>query len=128
MISDEHPNWFDSDDEELVKTIADHVAAAIRAVQLREESARQAQRLSLAADIAKLLAAEQTTEGALRVAALAVHGRANYDAVMAITVLEESAEQLVVADVGADRDGFAGMRRPIGTGITARTVASGSRR
>jgi signal transduction histidine kinase len=125
VISDEHPNWFDSDDEELVKTIADHVAAAVRAVQLREESARQAQRLSLAADIAKLLAAEQTTEGALRVAALAVHERANYDAVMAITVLEESAEQLVVADVGADRDGFAGMRRPIGTGITARTVASG---
>ena len=125
VISDEHPNWFDSDDEELVKTIADHVAAAIRAVQLREESARQAQRLSLTAEIAKLLAAERTTESALRVAALAVHDRANYDAVMAITVLEESAEQLVVADVGADRDGFAGMRRPIGTGITARTVTSG---
>ncbi|HEY2790163.1 MAG TPA: GAF domain-containing protein [Gaiellales bacterium] len=125
VISDEHPNWFDSDDEELVKTIADHVAAAIRAVQLREESARQARRLSLAAEIAKLLAAEQTTEGALRVAVLTVHERANYDAVMAITVLEDSAEQLVVADVGADRDGFAGLRRPIGTGITARTVGSG---
>ena len=128
VISDEHPNWFDGDDEELVKAIADHVAAAIRAVQLGEESARQAQRLSLAAEIAKLLAAEQTTEGALRVAVQAVHERANYDAVMAITVLQETAEQLVVADVGADRDGFAGLRRPIGTGITARTAASGNRR
>ncbi len=55
----------------------------------------------------------------------AVHERANYDAVMAIMVLDESDEQLVVADVGADRDGFAGLRRPLGTGITARTVASG---
>ncbi len=125
VISDEHPNWFDGDDEELIKAIADHTAAAIRAVQLREESARQAERLSLAADIAKLLAAEQTLEGALRVAANAVHGRAHYDAVMAISILEESAEQLVVADIGADRDGFAGLRRPIGMGITAGTVASG---
>ena len=125
VISDEHPNWFDGDDEELIKAIADHTAAAIRAVQLREESARQAERLSLAADIAKLLAAEQTLEGALRVAADAVHARAHYDAVMAISILEETAEQLVVADMGADRDGFAGLRRPIGTGITARTVASG---
>jgi GAF domain-containing protein len=125
VISDEHPNWFDSDDEELVKAIADHVAAAMRAVQLREDSTRQAERLSLAAEIAKLLAAEQTTESALRVAVEAVHERAHYDAVMAITVLEESAEQLVVADIGADRDGFAGLRRPIGTGITARTAASG---
>ena len=125
MISDERPNWFDTDDEELVKAIADHTAAAIRAVQLREESARRAQRLSLAAEIAVLLAAEQTPEGALRVAVQAVHERAHYDAVMAITVLEETAEQLVVADVGADRDGFAGLRRPLGTGITARTVASG---
>ncbi|HEY3765561.1 MAG TPA: GAF domain-containing protein [Gaiellales bacterium] len=125
VISDEHPNWFDTDDEELVKTIADHTAAAIRAVQLREESARQAQRLSLAADIAKLLASEQTPEGALRVAVESVHSRASYDAVMAVMVLEETAEQMVIADVGADREGFAGMRRPIGTGITARTVSSG---
>jgi GAF domain-containing protein len=125
VISDERPNWFDTDDEELVKAIADHTAAAIRAVQLREESARRAQRLSLAAEIAVLLAAEQTPEGALGVAVRAVHERAHYDAVMAITVLEETSEQLVVADVGADRDGFAGLRRPLGTGITARTVASG---
>ncbi len=46
VIADEHPNWFDTDDEELVKAISDHIAAAIRAVQLREESARQAHRLS----------------------------------------------------------------------------------
>ena len=125
VISDEHPNWFDGDDEELVKAIADHLAAAIRAVELREESARQARRLALAADIAKLLAAEDTPESALRVAVEAVHRRASYDAVMAIMVLHESGEQLVVADIGADRDGFAGLRRPLGTGITARTVASG---
>ena len=125
VISDEHPNWFDGDDEELVKAIADHLAAAIRAVELREESARQARRLALAADVAKLLAAEDAPEAALRVAVEAVHRRAQYDAVMAIMVLHESDEQVVVADVGADREGFAGLRRPLGTGITARTVASG---
>ena len=124
-IADEHRNWFDADDEELVKTIADHTAAAIRSVQLREEAARQAQRLSLAADIAKLLAAEATPEGALRVAARAVRERAHYDAVMAVTILEESAEQLVVADFGASRESFTGLRRPIGEGLTARTMRTG---
>jgi signal transduction histidine kinase len=124
-IADERRNWFDTDDEELVKTIADHTAAAIRAIKLREESARQAQRLSLAADIAKLVAAEATPEAALRVAAQAVHERARYDAVMAVTIVEDSAEQLVVADFGASRDSFTGMRRPIGEGITARTMRTG---
>jgi GAF domain-containing protein len=125
VIADEHPNWFDTDDEELVKAISDHLAAAIRAVQLREESARQAHRLSLAAEIAALLPAQDTPESAIRVAAEAVHERGRYDAVMAITVLEETDEQLVVADFGASRETFTGLRRPIGTGITARTIKSG---
>ncbi|HEX5556607.1 MAG TPA: GAF domain-containing protein [Gaiellales bacterium] len=125
VIADEHPNWFDTDDEELVKAISDHLAAAIRAVRLREESARQAHRLSLAAEIAALLPAEDTPESAIRVAAEAVHDRGRYDAVMAITVLEETEEQLVVADFGASRDSFTGLRRPIGAGITARTIGSG---
>src|SRR5689334_9831148 len=125
VIADEHPNWFDTDDEELVKAISDHLAAAIRAVQLREESARQAHRLSLAAEIAALLPAQDTPESAIRVAAEAVYERGRYDAVMAITVLEETDEQLVVADFGASRESFTGLRRPIGTGITARTIRSG---
>jgi GAF domain-containing protein len=124
-IADEHRNWFDTDDEELVKTIADHTAAAIRAVRLREESGRQAQRLSLAAEIAKLVAGEDTPAGALRAAAQAVYERASYDAVMAVTIVEESAEQLVAADFGASRESFTGMRRPIGEGITARTMRTG---
>ena len=125
VIADEHPNWFDTDDEELVKAISDHLAAAIRAVQLREESARQAHRLSLAAEIAALLPAQDTPESALRVAAQAVYERARYDAVMAITAHEETDEQLVVADFGASRESFTGLRRPIGSGITARTIKSG---
>jgi GAF domain-containing protein len=125
VIADEHPNWFDTDDEELIKAIADHLAAAIRSVQLREESARQAHRLSLAAEIAALLPSQDTPESAIRVAAEAVHDRGRYDAVMAITVLAESDEQVVVADFGASRQSFTGLRRPIGSGITARTINSG---
>jgi signal transduction histidine kinase len=125
VIADEHPNWFDTDDEELVKAISDHLAAAIRAVQLREESSRQAHRLSLAAEIAALLPAQDTPESAIRVAAEAVYERGRYDAVMAITVVEETDEQIVIADFGASRESFTGLRRPIGEGITARTITSG---
>jgi GAF domain-containing protein len=125
VLSDERPNWFDSDDEELLKAVADHTAAAIRAIQLRDESEHRAHRLALAAEIAAMLAAEETPESAIRVAAEAVHHQAGYDAVMAVAVLEESAEQLVVAYIGPNRDSFAGLRRPIDAGITARTIASG---
>jgi len=61
-------------------------------------------------ELDRLAARFFTPEGALRVAVQAVHERAHYDAVMAITVLEETSEQLVVADVGRAADTQPGVR------------------
>ena len=121
-LGDERENRFSDQDMVLMATAAEQVAEALRRIRLRKESARRADRLALAADLARAIAGAGTVEEALDLAAHTVFERAGYSSAVAMLVLRETSEQLIVSDYRIDDSSLAGIRRPLGSGVFGEVV------
>ncbi len=76
-------NQFDDSDRALMTAVAEQLAAALRGVQLRNQSELRAQRLALTASVANAVAAADTVEDVLRAAVDAIFEPTDYGAVTA---------------------------------------------
>ena len=124
-LGDERDSRFSDQDMVLMATAAEQVAEALRRIRLRKESARRADRLALAADVARAIAGAGTVEELLDLAAQTVFERAGYSSTVAMLVLPESAEQLMVSDYRTDDTSLAGMRRPLADGLFGEVLETG---
>ncbi len=91
-------NQFTDSDRALMATVAEQLAAALRGVQLRNQSELRAQRLALTASVANAVAAADTVEDVLRAAVDAIFEPTDYGAVTAILAVPGAGEHLVVTD------------------------------
>ncbi len=124
VLYDSRPNRFDEDDAVLMRTVAEQLAAALRGARLRDESDRRAERLAVTLDVARAVAAADSVDDALRVAASEVFRSTTYVAVAAIVIDAEQEEEIVLADELRAGSSTIGMRRPLaarGTGLAAVT-------
>jgi GAF domain-containing protein len=124
-LGDERAGRFSEQDMVLMATAAEQVASALRQIGLRKESARRADRLALAADLAWDVASAGTVEEALDVTAHTIFERAGYSSAMATLVLADSGEQLFVSDYNIDGHSLAGARRQLDMGIFGEVIATG---
>jgi GAF domain-containing protein len=116
-LGDHRPNRFSDQDMVLMATAAEQVAASLRRIGLGRESSRRADRLALAAELARGIAEAATVEQALDLAARTVFERVNYTATVATLALHEAGEQLFVSDYNADGSSLAGVRRGLMEGV-----------
>jgi GAF domain-containing protein len=116
-LGDHRPNRFSDEDMVLMATAAEQVAASLRRIGLGRESSRRADRLALAAELARGIAEAATVEQALDLAARTVFERVNYTASVATLALHEAGEQLFVSDYNADGSSLAGVRRGLMEGV-----------
>ena len=100
-LGDHRPNRFSDQDMVLMATAAEQVAASLRRIGLGRESSRRADRLALAAELARGIAEAATVEQALDLAARTVFERVNYTSTVATLALHEAGEQLFVSDYNA---------------------------
>ena len=106
-------------------TAAEQVAASLRRIGLGRESSRRADRLALAAELARGIAEAATVEQALDLAARTVFERVNYTSTVATLVLHEAGEQLFVSDYNADGSSLAGVRRGLMEGVIGDVILHG---
>ena len=116
---------FSAEDAVLMRTVADQLATALRGVRLRDESGRRADRLDLAAGVARAVARVGSVEDALRAAVQTVFEHTRYSSVTAVLAERESDQQVVVLDLARAGPAATGMRRPLAIGATGRALESG---
>ncbi|HEY0387028.1 MAG TPA: GAF domain-containing protein [Gaiellales bacterium] len=119
-LADPAPDRYTEDDETLMITVAEQVAAAIRGIALRSEAEISAQRLALTLAAARAVAAADSARAVLETFVRTVHEGVGYDLVEAAVPVEDTDEQLVVASVSRSGDDYTGVRRPVGDGSTGR--------
>ena len=124
-LGDHRPNRFSDQDMVLMATAAEQVAASLRRIGLGRESSRRADRLALAAELARGIAGAATVEQALDLAARTVFERVNYTSTVATLVLHEAGEQLFVSDYNADGSSLAGVRRGLMEGVIGDVILHG---
>ncbi|MDX6591511.1 MAG: hypothetical protein QOJ13_707 [Gaiellales bacterium] len=124
-VGDERPRWFGDEDVLLLETAAEQVAATLRRIGLRQESARRADRLALTAELAHEIAGAGTIEDALAHAAKTVFDRAGYSAAWSYIALPDQGEQVVVSYHTRDGASLSKDRRPIGVGIVGEVIRTG---
>ena len=124
-LGDHRPSRFSDQDMVLMATAAEQVAASLRRIGLGRESSRRADRLALAAELARGIAEAATVEQALDLAARTVFERVNYTSTVATLVLHEAGEQLFVSDYNADGSSLAGMRRGLMEGVIGDVILHG---
>ena len=83
-IWDAHPDRFDRFDAALMQHVSDHLAAAWRSINLRDESERRAQRLELTLEVTRGVAAATSPEGALAAAIAALARSTAYETMAAV--------------------------------------------
>ena len=83
-IWDAHPDRFDRFDAALMQHVSDHLAAAWRSINLRDESERRAQRLELTLEVTRGVAAASSPEGALAAAVAALARSTAYETMAAV--------------------------------------------
>src|SRR5262249_4495598 len=124
-IWDSHEHRFDRFDAALMQHVADHLAAAWRSINLREESERRAQRLELTLEVTRGVAAASSPEGALAAAVDALTRSTTYQAMAAVLADHDRGEQMMVASHMPEEPLAAGLRRPIDAGLTGHVLATG---
>ncbi|HWH65942.1 MAG TPA: GAF domain-containing protein, partial [Gaiellales bacterium] len=125
-IWDAHPDRFDRFDAALMQHVSDHLAAAWRSINLRDESERRAQRLELTLEVTRGVAAASSPEGALAAATAALARSTAYETMAAVLADRVAGEQILVAAYYPDGELPAGLRRPLGDGITGFALERGS--
>jgi len=115
-LADPAPDRYTPDDEALMITVAEQVAAAMRGIGLRTESEHGARRLALTLRAARAVAAADSADAVLETFVRTLHEAGGYDLVEALVPLPDAGEQLVVASVSRSGDTQLGVRRPLGAG------------
>ena len=105
--------------------VSDHLAAAWRSINLRDESERRAQRLELTLEVTRGVAAATSPEGALAAVVAALARSTAYEAMAAVLADRVTGEQVLVASDYPDGELPAGLRRPLGDGITGSALERG---
>lgn len=124
-LFDTHRDWFDADDQTLMETVAEQLAAALRGVRLRDEADRRARRLTLALDIATAVAAAPTVEAAIRGAVATLADGFACESIGGFLALPETGEQLAVAEIEHHGPSVEGMRMPLNMGHTGMAFTGG---
>ena len=132
QLASSAPDAFTADDEALMVTVAEQVAAALRGARLRSESEQRARRLALASDIARRIAAAESADDVVRTAVRLVHESTGCTSVAGIRLSSDRSEQIFTAVIDGRGDTrLEGRRRPAGEGLvgvalsTARQVSVG---
>jgi GAF domain-containing protein len=132
QLASSAPDAFTADDEALMVTVAEQVAAALRGARLRSESEQRARRLALASDIARRIAAAESADDVVRTAVRLVHESTGCTSVAGIRLSSDRSEQIFTAVIDGRGDTrLEGRRRPPGEGLvgvalsTARQVSVG---
>ncbi len=112
-IYDHRRDHFDAADALAMRTVAEQIIATLRGVRLRDESEQRSQRLALTTEVAGAIASAQTIDEVLAAVVETVYLGRGYSAAVAIRVLPETGEQVVVANLGDE-------------GTTARDFAAAS--
>src|SRR6185503_424241 len=99
---------------------------AWRSINLRDESERRAQRLELTLEVTRGVAAATSPEGALAAAVAALARSTAYETMAAVLADRGTGEQILVAAYYPDGELPAGLRRPLGDGITGFALEHGS--
>ena len=124
-LFDTHRDWFDADDQTLMETVAEQLAAALRGVRLRDEADRRARRLTLALDIATAVAAAPTVEAAIRGTVRTLAEGLACESIGGFLALPETGEQLAIAEIEHHGPSVEGMRMPLDMGHTGMAFTSG---
>jgi GAF domain-containing protein len=119
-LADPAPDRYTPDDEALMITVAEQVAAAMRGIGLRAESEQGARRLALTLQAARAVAAADSADAVLETFVRTLHEAGGYDLVEALVPLPDAGEQLVVASVSRSGETQLGVRRPLGAGAAGR--------
>jgi signal transduction histidine kinase len=117
-LADSPADSYNEDDEALIYTAAEQVAAAIRGVQLRADAEASAQRMQRALEAAKAVAAADSAQDVLETFVQTVYEGVGYAAVEASVPVLQTNEQVVVASVSRVTGSYTGIRRPIESGVT----------
>ena len=124
-LYDTQRDFFGPDDQTLIETVAEQLAAALRGVRLRDEADRRANRLTLALDIATAVAAAPTVEAAIRSAVHTLAEGFECESIGGFLALPETSEQLAVAEIERHGRSVEGMRRPLDMGHTGMAFTRG---
>jgi GAF domain-containing protein len=119
-LADPAPDRFTQDDEALMITVAEQVAAAVRGIALRSQAEQSARRLELTLHAAQAVAAAVSADAVLETFVRTVREGVGYDLVEASVPIPDAGEQLVVASVSQSGDTHVGVRRPLATGVAGR--------
>src|SRR5262249_45842762 len=112
-------------DAGLMAAVAAELGASLEAIGMHEEAAHRSARLATGSAVAAALSDAVTHEEALELATRTVFEESRYHVVAATIVLEESDEQLLVADLtrgGAPADRH---RRPKDAGLVGAALTTG---
>jgi signal transduction histidine kinase len=121
-LADPAPDRYTEDDEALMITVAEQVAAAVRGIALRSEAEQSARRLELTLRAARAVAAADSADAVLETFVRTVHEGVGYDLVEAMVPVPDAAEQLVVASVSRSQEADRGVRRPLAAGAAGRAL------
>ena len=121
-LYDHQPGRLGPQDAVLMLTVAEQLAAELRAISLRGESERRAERLSLALGVATVVADAATVEEALRACVRTIADTIDCGSVGAFLVLPETDEQLCVIDIDRYGSSVEGLRRPLGMGAIGQAI------
>jgi GAF domain-containing protein len=125
-VCDRRTNQFDRFDAALISVIADQLAASWRGIVLRDESRRRTDRLTLACEVAKLVAEAATAEQLLGAVAQLVKRHTGAGNFTATLIDHQTGEQVFVADVSHHPEPFQPFRRSLDCGIVGEVLASGT--
>ncbi len=122
---DSRPGQFGAGDAELMAAVAAQLGASLAAIRMHEEAAHRSARLATGSAVAAALSDAVTHEEALELATRTVFEESRYHVVAATIVLEESDEQLLVADLTRDGGPSDRHRRPKDAGLVGAALTTG---
>ncbi len=130
-LADAEPDRFDAADAALMQVVADQVATALVGVRMRErsrrlqhESQRRAQRLELASDLSREIAATGTVDELLRTVTVTLHRHTDYTAVWTAVADHRHGTQRMWT-ITRGRDAVTVSAHPLDSGIIGQVVRTG---
>jgi len=123
-LCDTCPDAFGPADVDLLHAVAAQTASALMRTFAVEESGHRAARLAVGSAVASALTDARTPSEALALAAHTVFENSTYEVVAATLVLDETQEQLLIADLSRAPRESEHVRRPLDAGIVGAAIAS----
>src|SRR3954451_412671 len=123
-LCDTRPDAFGPGDVDLMQAIAAQTGAALMRTFAVEESGHRAARLAVGSAVAAALPEARTPSEALAIAAHTVFENSTYEVVAATLAIEETREQLLIADLTREQHEPERVRRPLEAGIVGAAIAA----